>query len=60
MFKLIIQKNQTGKRLDTMGKTMCEKDKKGEQNTTDPKFKCKKCGAKTKKDTQVCKPKAIE
>ncbi|MDD2527609.1 MAG: hypothetical protein PHW35_08200 [Lentimicrobiaceae bacterium] len=40
-----------------MSKTMCEKGKKGESNTTSPGFECKKCGARVKKEKQVCKPK---
>lgn len=43
-----------------MSKTMCEKGLKGESNSTDPKFECKKCGAKVKKEKQVCKPKSIK
>ncbi|MGE5382124.1 MAG: hypothetical protein ACM3PX_01710 [Omnitrophica WOR_2 bacterium] len=40
-----------------MSKTMCEKGMKGEQNTPEPKFICKKCGAMVKKEKEVCKPK---
>jgi len=43
----------------TMGKTMCEKGKKGEKDTKDPQFRCKRCGALVKKEKQVCKPKEI-
>lgn len=43
----------------SMSKTMCEKGKKGEKDTDNPKFKCKKCGATVKKEKQVCKPKEI-
>jgi hypothetical protein len=42
-----------------MSKTMCEKGEKGEQDSKNPKFKCKKCGALTKKEKQVCKPKEL-
>lgn len=42
-----------------MSKTMCEKGKKGEKDTQDPKFECKKCGAKVSKEKKVCKPKPI-
>lgn len=42
-----------------MGKTMCEKGQKGERNTDDPKYKCKKCGALVEKKKQVCKPKEL-
>lgn len=34
---------------------MCEKGKKGESNTPEPSFECKKCGALVKKEKQVCK-----
>lgn len=43
-----------------MSKTMCEKGQKGERDTPDPKFECKKCGAKVKKEKKVCKPKPID
>lgn len=43
-----------------MSKTMCEKGRKGEQDTPEPKFVCKKCGALVKKEKQVCKPKSLE
>lgn len=43
-----------------MSKTMCEKGLKGKQSVEDPKFECKKCGARVKKDKQVCKPKEIK
>lgn len=36
---------------------MCEKGMKGGQNTSDPEFVCKKCGALVKKEKEVCKPK---
>ncbi len=42
-----------------MSKTMCEKCKKGEKDTNEPKYKCKKCGALVKKEKQVCKPKEL-
>jgi len=31
-----------------MSKTMCEKGRKGEQDTPEPKYVCKKCGALVK------------
>jgi hypothetical protein len=40
-----------------MGKTACEeKDFEGARR---PKYICKKCGAKVKKEVKVCKPKKI-
>lgn len=42
-----------------MSKTMCERGKKGEKDCDSPKFKCKKCGARVKKEKQVCKPQEI-
>ncbi|MFA6951322.1 MAG: hypothetical protein WCQ70_11625 [Lentimicrobiaceae bacterium] len=43
-----------------MSKTMCQKGKKGQQDTPDPKYICKKCGAKVKKEKQVCKPEKLK
>lgn len=43
-----------------MSKTMCEKGKKGEQNTAEPKYICKKCGALVEKEKQVCKPRHFQ
>jgi ribosomal protein S26 len=43
-----------------MSKTMCEKGRKGEQDSPDPKFVCKKCGALVEKEKKVCKPKQLE
>jgi hypothetical protein len=43
-----------------MSKTMCEKGKKGERDTDDAKYACKKCGALVKKEKQVCKPKSLK
>ncbi len=41
-----------------MGKTACKKeDYKDSEN---PKYVCKRCGAKTKKEDKVCKPKKIK
>lgn len=42
-----------------MSKTMCEKGKKGEKESGDLHFKCKKCGAQARKEKQVCKPKEL-
>jgi hypothetical protein len=39
-----------------MSKTMC---KSGKPETTDPKYACKKCGARAKKEKHLCKPRKI-
>jgi len=41
-----------------MGKTACKT--KEFQDKEDPKYECKKCGAKVKKEEKVCKPKRIK
>jgi hypothetical protein len=40
-----------------MGKTACKK--KDYSEPVDPKYVCKKCGAKAKKEEKVCKPQKI-
>jgi hypothetical protein len=40
-----------------MGKAACEK--KDFEEVLQPKYECKKCGAKVKKEGKVCKPKKI-
>jgi hypothetical protein len=40
-----------------MGKTACEK--KNFENSEDPKYYCKRCGAKVRKEEKVCKPRKI-
>lgn len=41
-----------------MGKTACKKkDFKDHEN---PKYACKRCGAKVKKEEKVCKPKKLK
>ena len=41
-----------------MGKVACKtKDFEDKEN---PKYECKKCGAKVKKEEKVCKPKKIK
>jgi len=41
-----------------MSKTACEKKKF--EDAPSPKFECKKCGAKVKKEEKVCKPQKIK
>ncbi|SFF82490.1 hypothetical protein SAMN05216283_11729 [Sunxiuqinia elliptica] len=41
-----------------MGKTACKKKDFEESET--PKYCCKKCGAKVKKEGKVCKPKKLK
>jgi hypothetical protein len=41
-----------------MGKKAC--DKKKFENTPEPRFQCKRCGAKVKKEEKVCKPVKLE
>jgi hypothetical protein len=41
-----------------MGKTACKK--KDFKDSDDPKYICKGCGAKVKKEEKVCKPKKIK
>lgn len=41
-----------------MGKTACKKD--DFKDAKNPKYECKKCGAKVEKEKQVCKPKKIK
>ena len=40
-----------------MSKKACKK--KNFEDKQDPKYQCKKCGAKVKKEKKVCKPKRI-
>ncbi len=40
-----------------MGKTACKK--KDFEDHPKPKYECKKCGAKVKKEEKVCKPHKI-
>jgi hypothetical protein len=40
-----------------MSKTACKK--KHFENIESPKFECRKCGAKVKKEEKVCKPKKL-
>lgn len=40
-----------------MSKKACKK--KDFEDKNDPRFECKKCGAKVKKEDKVCKPKKI-
>ncbi len=40
-----------------MSKKACKK--KDFHDKEDPKYSCKKCGAKVKKEDKVCKPKKI-
>ncbi len=40
-----------------MSKKACKK--KDFEDKNDPRFECKKCGAKVKKEDRVCKPKKI-
>ncbi len=40
-----------------MSKKACKK--KDFEDKENPKYKCKKCGAKVKKEDKVCKPKKI-
>lgn len=40
-----------------MSKKACKK--KGFKDKDEPKYSCKKCGARVKKDHKVCKPKKI-
>ncbi|TDN95707.1 hypothetical protein DET65_0485 [Sunxiuqinia elliptica] len=41
-----------------MGKTACKK--KDFEESENPKYYCKKCGAKVKKEGKVCKPKKLK
>jgi len=41
-----------------MGKTACKK--KDFEDKENPKYECKKCGAKVNKEDKVCKPKKID
>lgn len=41
-----------------MSKKACKK--KDFQHKTDARFQCKKCGARVKKKSKVCKPQKIE
>ena len=41
-----------------MGKTACKK--KHFKDKENPKFECKKCGAKVKKEDNVCKPQKVK
>jgi len=41
-----------------MGKTVCKK--KNFEDDKNPKYKCKKCDAKVKKEDNVCKPKKLK
>lgn len=41
-----------------MGKTACKKE--GFTDKENPKYECKRCGAKVKKEDKVCKPKKIK
>lgn len=40
-----------------MSKMACEK--KDFRDSEDPKFQCKKCGARVKKEDKICKPKKL-
>ena len=40
-----------------MGKTACKKKDYAEPEN--PKYQCRKCGAKAKKEEKVCKPEKI-
>jgi ubiquitin len=40
-----------------MGKTACKE--KDFEEAKEPKYVCKKCGAKVKKEKQACKPRKI-
>jgi len=40
-----------------MSKTACEK--RDFETPKHPKFECKKCGAKVKKEEKVCKPRKL-
>ena len=40
-----------------MGKGACKK--KNFEDKENPKYECRKCGAKVKKEDKVCKPKKI-
>jgi tRNA(Ile2) C34 agmatinyltransferase TiaS len=57
--KSVQTKHPERKQKSTMSKTMCEKGKKGEKESGDLRFKCKKCGAMVRKEKQVCKPKEL-
>ncbi len=39
-----------------MSKTMCKTDR---EEPADPKYTCKKCGARAKKEKHLCKPRKI-
>lgn len=41
-----------------MAKTACKK--KDFKDKESPKYECKRCGAKVKKEEKVCKPKKIK
>jgi hypothetical protein len=41
-----------------MGKTACKKE--NFDNSKNPRFECKKCGARVKKEEKVCKPVKLE
>jgi hypothetical protein len=41
-----------------MGKNACKK--KEFENVENPKFQCKKCGARVKKEEKVCKPEKLK
>ncbi len=41
-----------------MSKTICKK--KEYADSPNPRFECKKCGAKSKKEEKVCKPRKLD
>jgi hypothetical protein len=41
-----------------MGKTACKMEKF--ENSENPRYECKKCGARVKKEEKVCKPQKLE
>jgi hypothetical protein len=41
-----------------MGKTACKKEKF--EDSKNPGYACKKCGARVKKEEKVCKPQKLE